>query len=85
MCGDDPCGFEEAVWGAAAGVSIAIPLGVHLANRGRGSYGLELATSLGIAATGMALAFTVNNGIPVIAIPVAQLVASVVIERRTGQ
>ena len=84
VCGDDPCGFEEAIYGAAVGISIGIPLGVHLANRSRGSFGTELATSLAIGALGMTLALGANNGVVLLAVPVAQLVASIAIERHTG-
>jgi len=83
VCGDDPCGFEEAIYGAAVGISIGIPLGVHLANRSRGSFGTELATSLAIGALGMTLALGANNGVVLLAVPVAQLVASIAIERHT--
>lgn len=84
VCGDDPCGFEEAMYGAAVGISLGIPLGVHLANRSRGSFGTELATSLAIGALGMTLALGANNGVVLLAVPIAQLVASIAIERHTG-
>ena len=84
ICGDDPCGFLEAIYGAAVGISVGIPLGVHLANRGRGSFGTELATSLAIGALGMTLALGANDGVVLLAVPVAQRVASIAIERHTG-
>jgi hypothetical protein len=84
VCGDDPCGFEEAIYGAAVGISLGIPLGVHLANRSRGSFGTEVATSLAIGALGMTLALGANNGVVLLAVPVAQLAASIAIERHTG-
>lgn len=82
VCGDDPCGFEEAVWGAAAGMSFAIPLGVHLGNHHRGNFGLEVATSLAIGAAGIVSLYMFNSALPMIAIPVAQLLTSIAIERR---
>ena len=85
VCGDDPCGFEEAVWGAAAGVSTFIPLGVHLANGRHGSYGKDLAASLVIGVAGMSLAYQSNSGVPLLLMPVGQIVASVLIERAAAK
>jgi hypothetical protein len=84
LCGDDPCGFEEAVWGAAVGMSVMLPLGVHLANHRRGSYGTELVASLVVGAVGLGLSSQSNNGAPLVLVPVGQLVASILIERSSG-
>lgn len=85
VCGDDPCGLEEAIWGAAAGVSTFIPLGVHLANGRRGSYGAELAASLVVGAVGLGLAYDRNNGVPLLLVPVGQIVTSMLIERAAAR
>lgn len=85
VCGDDPCGLEEAIWGAAAGVSTFIPLGVHLANGRRGSYGAELAASLVVGVVGLGLAYNSNTGVPLLLVPVGQIVTSMLIERAAAR
>jgi hypothetical protein len=85
VCGDDPCGFEEAIWGATAGVSTFIPLGVHLANGRRGNYGAELAASLVVGVAGLGLAYSSNSGVPLVLVPVGQLVTSMLIERAAAR
>lgn len=85
VCGDDPCGLEEAIWGAAAGVSTFIPLGVHLANGRRGRYGAELAASLVVGAVGLGLAYNSNTGVPLLLVPVGQIVTSMLIERAAAR
>lgn len=81
---EDFCGLEEAVWGAGAGVSTLLPLGVHLANHRRGNFGISLGVSLAIGAVGMGIAFTANNGVPLLFIPLAQLITSVAIEHQSS-
>jgi hypothetical protein len=81
---EDFCGLEEAVWGAAAGVSTLLPLGVHVANGSRGKYGSALGVSLAIGAVGMGIAYAANNGVPLLFVPVAQLISSVVIEHQSS-
>ncbi|HET9725740.1 MAG TPA: hypothetical protein VFP28_02420, partial [Gemmatimonadales bacterium] len=44
--------IEGAFYGALAGESLAIPLGVHLADHRRGKLGPALAASIGIGAVG---------------------------------
>lgn len=83
LCGDDPCGFAEAIFGAIGGVVTLLPLGVHLANGRRGNYGLSLLASAGIAAAGLALAGGGDHGEVLVAVPVLQLVSSILIERGT--
>lgn len=85
ICGDDPCGLEAALWGATAGVSSFIPLGVHLANHGRGNYGTELAASLIVGAVGLGLAYSSTDGRALLLVPLGQLVTSIVIERATSR
>jgi hypothetical protein len=79
----EDCGLEGAVYGAIAGWSVGIPMGVHMVNGGRGSYGRSLLASLGIGTVGLAAAFATNSGAVLLLVPVAQIVTSVQIERKT--
>ncbi len=85
ICGDDSCGLEEAAYGAIAGESVLLPLGVHLANRRRGNYGLSLLASAALGGLGILAVNATNDGTPLIVVPVAQLVTSVLIERATSR
>jgi len=85
LCGDDACGLEEAAYGAAIGESVLLPLGVHLADRRRGNYGLSLLASAAIAGVGILAVDATNDGWPLIPVPVAQLVSSILIERATAR
>jgi hypothetical protein len=81
----DWCGIGAAFTGAAIGSAAAIPLGVHLANRSRGNYGRSVAVSAGIGAVGILAAIAAESGEVLVAIPVAQIVSSVLIERATSR
>ncbi|MBA2565773.1 MAG: hypothetical protein H0V09_10170 [Gemmatimonadetes bacterium] len=70
--------------GAAVGESVLLPLGVHVANGRQGNFGLELLASLGIGAAGVGLAVATDNGLPLIPVVPAQLLASIAIERGTS-
>lgn len=72
--------------GALVGESLFLPLGVHLANRRQGDYGLSLLVSTGIAALGLGLTGAMEDmGIVFLpAIPVAQLITSISLERGTA-
>ena len=85
ICGDDACGLEEAAYGAIVGQSVLLPLGVHIANGRRGNYGYSLITSMVIGAAGIAAVHATNDGAPFIAVPVLQLVSSILIERATSK
>ena len=85
ICGDDACGLEEAAYGAIAGQSILLPLGVHIANGRRGNYGFSLITSVVIGAAGIVVVDATNDGSPFIVVPVLQLVSSILIERATSR
>lgn len=84
ICGDDACGLEEAAYGAVIGESVLLPLGIHLANHSRGNYGLSLLASAGIAAVGIAAISATDDASPLIAVPIAQIVSSILIERATA-
>lgn len=71
--------------GAVIGETIGLPLGVHLANKGRGEYAPSLLVSAGIAAVGLALASSGDDHLEyLIPVPIIQLIASIAIERRTA-
>lgn len=84
-CDGEWCGFSGALLGAAIGSSVMIPLGVHLANDGRGDLGHAVAASGVALAGGVALALLTQDEKPVLLIPLAQIIGSVAIERRTGR
>jgi hypothetical protein len=71
-------------FGALAGESLAIPLGVHLGNGRRGDVGPALAASLGIGAAGLGAALLSEKAAVLLAIPVLQIAASIAIERHTA-
>ena len=79
----DDCGLVGAVYGAVAGGSALLPLGVHVANHGRGNLGLSLLSSLAIGGVGLALAVESNSAAVLIPVPVLQIVSSILIERKT--
>lgn len=83
ICGDDPCGLDEAIFGAIGGEVALLPLGVHLANGRRGKYLPSLAVSAAIAGIGIVLSGNGDHGEVMIAVPIAQLVSSILIERGT--
>jgi hypothetical protein len=79
-------GFEALggfVIGAVIGESLMLPLGVHVANKRRGDYALELLASAAIAGAGVGLTAAMEDmGIVFLpAIPIAQMAASIAIER----
>ncbi len=87
--GDEVC-LLPALAGAIIGETLALPLGVHLAEGRRGSYPLGALASAGVAAAGLgAMALVGNSGPPAqgiaVMIPVAQLAAAIAVERRTAR
>jgi hypothetical protein len=80
--------LSGGVAGAAIGEGLLLPAGVHVANDSRGSYTLSAAASLGIAAAGLLALEALHYDAPgapivLVAVPIAQLVTSVAIERAT--
>ena len=76
--------------GGAIGGAIGVPLGVHLANHRQGRVMPAIAASLGIAALGIvATAGADNEGAGVVilgaAVPLAQIISAVEIERATAR
>lgn len=79
----EDCGLVGAVYGAVAGGSALLPLGVHVANRGRGNFGMSLLSSLAIGGVGLAVAHESNSAAVMIPVPILQIVSSILIERKT--
>ena len=78
--------LQGSVIGATIGESIGLGSGVHLANDRRGNFVLGTVASLAIGAAGAALVFENQDppAAPIIlaATPIAQLIATIMIERR---
>lgn len=86
--GCDFCGVGGFITGAVIGEATLTPLGVHLGNSRRGSFGLGLLTSLAVVGGALALASgTYGDELTTIAIvaPILQLSACIAIERATGR
>ncbi|MGH7497572.1 MAG: hypothetical protein ACREL3_01840 [Gemmatimonadales bacterium] len=81
----EDCALVGAAYGAVAGGSALLPLGVHLANGRRGKLGPSLLSSLAIGAAGLGVAAASNSVDVMIAVPVLQIISSVLIERATGR
>jgi hypothetical protein len=79
----EDCALEGVVYGAVAGGSALLPLGVHVANGRRGNFGLSLLSSLAIGGVGLAVALEANEAAVLIPVPVLQIVSSILIERAT--
>jgi hypothetical protein len=77
-----------AVVGGTVGESLMLPIGVHIANDRRGDLLWSMPASLGIGTLGVVLARNVNSkskAWPIYVLtPIAQLAASIAIERSTG-
>ena len=86
------CNLEGAFYGAAAGGTSGMALGVHLGNRRRGNLGLDFLTAAGVWGAGFTLFLPLANAdnneaalAVLIALPVVQLGATVAVERATGR
>lgn len=80
--------LEGAVIGSTIGESLMLPVGVHLGNDRRGDLLLSMPASLAIGVAGAALARNFDSkkkSLPILILtPIAQIVASIAIERNTG-
>jgi hypothetical protein len=86
----DSCrGFEGALWGAAVGHTVGIPVGVHLANGRAGTLGTSVLASAAIAGAGVAVGLGSGSdrvlAAAAVTVPIAQLVTSVMLERATAR
>lgn len=87
---DDRC-VVAAFWGAAAGGTFGMALGVHLGNHRRGNLGLDFLTAGAVWGLGIGIALdwfdakdTAVN-LAFVTIPIAQLAATVAVERAVGR
>jgi hypothetical protein len=74
------CGLWGGLVGATAGTTLMIPVGVHLSNRQRGSFGLDVGWSAVVAVAGWGTALAFDNATPLVILPFAQIVAAVASE-----
>ncbi len=86
----DECGLEGAIVSGAIGGTIGMAMGVHLGNRSRGSAGVDFLVGAGVWGAGIALASASRGagdaqGLILVAIPVAQMITMVAIERSEGR
>jgi hypothetical protein len=84
--GDEYCGVLGILVGGAAGEVLGIPLGTHVMNGRRGRYAEGVAATIVVGLAGLGLATQLPEPGPVmsVAIPAAQLIAAVAVERRSG-
>ena len=88
--GEDYCGLEGFLIGAAVGGTLGMGYGVHLGNGRRGSLPLVLLTGAGIWGVGIGAAALSGwddplTGIVAIGVPIVQLLGTVAVERATGR
>jgi hypothetical protein len=80
--------LQGAVVGSTVGESLMLPVGVHLGNDRRGDLLLSMPASLAIGVAGAAIARRFDSkkkSLPILILtPIAQLAASIAIERETG-
>jgi hypothetical protein len=82
--------YGVAHLGAIAGHTLLMPVGVHYGNHARGSLGRSMATSGGVAAVGVGVAYGLRHlagsseaaSFTLTVTPLAQLITSLVIERQ---
>lgn len=77
----EDCDLLGLVYGGIIGEAAGVPLGIHLANGRRGSYGVALLPSLAIAGAGIALAGAADRSELLLAVPVFQVVSSIAVDR----
>ena len=86
-CTGEFCELGGAAIGGMVGETLGLAIGAHLGNRHRGNIGLDLLTSAGVAAGGIAIAVGNDNnaGGILLVTAVVQLAATVVVERGVGR
>jgi hypothetical protein len=84
--GDEFAALGGFMIGGLVGESVGLPVGVHLTNRRQGDFATSLLASVGIAAVGVGLTAAMEDMAIVFlpAIPIAQLIATINIERNTA-
>ena len=81
----EDCFLLGGIYGAIAGGSAGLPLGVHVANGRRGRLLPSLAASLAIGGAGLGAAALTNRYEIMIPVPALQLLTSILIERSTSR
>ena len=84
------CELAAAFYGAAAGGTFGMALGVHLGNKRRGNFAVDFVTGAAIWGAGIGLAAASDwddtvTGVAFVMIPIAQLVSTVAFERAIGR
>lgn len=82
--GEEDCGLAAGVYGGMAGMSLGIPLAIHLVNHSRGNFGRELALSGALFLGGITYASAAHDATALLIIPVAQIVGSIWLELDEG-
>lgn len=89
-CQGSYCQIPPILLGAEAGGAFGVALGAHLGNRGRGSLGLDCLVSAGVWGVGI-VTLALSGGweppgttIVAVAIPIAQVAATVLTEQLVG-
>ncbi len=81
-CGDDTCGLLGALFGAALGESVGVGLGGYLGGRRHGSFARDILAPVAVGAA--AFAPMIQGKIPWIAVPIAQVVSVVIVDRQAA-
>ncbi len=76
-------GLDEGMLVGSVVGGLAMPLGIHGANHGRGSLPLVLTTSLLVGGAGWLAAVAADDGAYLLATPIAQLIACTMVEVST--
>ena len=83
--GSDQCGLRGAILGGVTGIALAAPLGVHIANGRRGSYGQSLILSTLVSTAIGGLAWAVRSEQIAYLVPAAHIATAVIVETRTSR
>lgn len=82
---DEWCGVGGFLLGTAIGESLLMPIGAHAGNGGQGNLPINLLITTGIGGLGLVLAVSSNESRTLIAIPVLQLLSSIIVEQKTSR
>ena len=74
--GDGYDQLDAAVFGGLIAATFATPAGVHLGNRGRGSYLNDLLVSIAIGGVGIGIASSTDNAAWLLVLPIGQIIGS---------
>lgn len=87
---EEECELQGAFYGAAAGETLGMALGIHIGNRRRGSFALDIVTATLISGTGIGVAYASDwdnevTLLALVAVPIAQLIGVTLLERAVGR